>query len=97
MKPITFVLIALVLAVLFMGKGRLPSSTGDANTKWTIYGSMDCGWTRKQIDHMKEYGIKYKFVDCSKKKCDGVKGFPTTVHATGVRFEGYNEFFSNRE
>ena len=98
MKPMTIVFFALVLAVLFMGRGRMTSSVISAGGgNWTIYGSMDCGWTRKQIEHMKEHRIKYKFVDCSKRECEGVKGFPTTVHKTGVRFEGYTEFFNNRE
>ena len=93
----TYVLILLVLAIIAIGKWPSAATAAVGDSNWTIYGSMDCGWTRKQIDHMKKHGIKYTFVDCSKQKCEGVNGFPTTVHKTGVRFEGYNEFFSNRE
>lgn len=92
MKLLTVLLLLLFVAIVMIGR---PTGVG---ADWTIYGSMSCGWTRKQIDHMKENNITYKFVDCSKKECPGIKGFPTTIHnKTGIKLEGYNEIFSNRE
>lgn len=91
MKLLTVLLLLLFVAIVMIGR---PTGVG---ADWTIYGSMSCGWTRKQIDHMKENGIPYKFVDCSKNKCEGINGFPTTIHKTGIRLDGYNEIFSNRE
>ena len=59
---------------------------------WTIYGTMGCGWTRKQIDYMKENGKPYTFVDCYKGGCDGMKAFPTSVSPTGEKVVGFKEF-----
>lgn len=70
------------------GKPRV-SSNGE---KWTIYGTMGCGWTRKQIDYMKENGKPYTFIDCSKGGCDGMKAFPTSVSPTGEKVVGFKEF-----
>ena len=33
---------------------------------YVVYGTMGCGWTRKQLDVMKAKGIAHEFVDCSK-------------------------------
>lgn len=95
MKILTIVTLILIVAAIIIGRPSFGSAAPAAD--WTIYGSMSCGWTRKQINHMKENGIPYKFVDCSKNKCEGINGFPTTIHKTGIRLDGYNEIFSNRE
>jgi hypothetical protein len=95
MKILTAATLILIVAAIIIGRNGLPSAGVGAD--WTIYGSMSCGWTRKQIDHMKENGIAYKFVDCAKSKCEGINGFPTTIHKSGMRLDGYNEIFSNRE
>ena len=97
MKILTIVTLILIVAAIIIGRQKMPSIRGGAAADWTIYGSMSCGWTRKQIDHMKENGIAYKFVDCAKSKCEGINGFPTTIHKSGMRLDGYNEIFSNRE
>ena len=85
------VVVALLVAVLLM-KRKVKGASGTDG--WTVYGTMDCGWTRKQIAHMEENGLTYKFVDCSKKECTGMDGYPVTTHSSGVRLEGYNEIFS---
>ena len=99
MNFLTVVTIALIVAAIIIGRNGMPSAGVGlgVGADWTIYGSMSCGWTRKQIDHMKENGIAYKFVDCAKSKCEGINGFPTTIHKSGMRLDGYNEIFSNRE
>ena len=63
------------------------SDTGE----WTIYGSMGCGWTRKQLDYMRKKGIPHVFVDCDTKECAGMDAFPTLVSPRGARHKGYNE------
>lgn len=98
MKILTIVTLLLIAAAIIIGRKGMPSISSTAPAAdWTIYGTMSCGWTRKQIDHMKENSIPYKFVDCSKRKCEGINGFPTTIHKSGIRLDGYNEIFSNRE
>ncbi len=66
------------------------SETGDSG-EWTVYGSMGCGWTRKQLDYMKSKDKSFTFVDCDNGECDGVEGFPTMVHSSGERVVGFKE------
>ena len=60
---------------------------------WTVYGTMGCGWTRKQLDYMKEKNIPHTFVDCDKDdgSCSGMEAFPTLVDKDGVKTVGYKE------
>jgi len=63
-----------------------------AGDKYIIYGSMGCGWTRKQIDVMKEKNLAYEFIDCPKEGgCPPeVKAFPTIKHPDGKMTTGFN-------
>jgi hypothetical protein len=64
------------------------STDGD---KHTVYGSMSCGWTRKQLDDLKSKGKEYTFVDCTEGKCPPeVDGFPTTKTPSGEIVVGFN-------
>ena len=86
-----------LLALLIIVNIYLLTQTGKHHVtsngeKWTIYGTMGCGWTRKQIDYMKENGKPYTFIDCSKGGCDGMKAFPTSVSPTGEKVVGFKEF-----
>lgn len=78
--------IALILSILWAVFGTSSGGT------WKVYGSMECGWTKKQIDYLKSKGIKHTFVDCNKETCDGIDGFPTLVHSqSGEKIVGYTE------
>lgn len=60
--------------------------------KWTVYGTMGCGWTRKQIDYMKSKNIPHEFVDCSKGKCDkDIQAYPTLMSPAGEKTTGFKE------
>lgn len=59
--------------------------------EWTVYGSMGCGWTRKQLDYMKSAGKPFTFVDCDSEECAGVEGFPTMTSPDGERVVGFKE------
>ena len=59
--------------------------------KWTVYGTMGCGWTRKQLDYMKKTGTPYTFVDCDKGGCGGMDAFPTLKSPDGKTIVGYTE------
>jgi hypothetical protein len=63
-------------------------STGEA---WTIYGTMGCGWTRKQLEYMEKNGKPFIFVDCEKEGCSGMGAFPTILHPSGEKTVGYSE------
>ena len=50
-----------LLALLIIVNIYLLTQTGKHHVtsngeKWTIYGTMGCGWTRKQLDYMKKAG-----------------------------------------
>ena len=102
-----FLLIALILinlAILMKVKCEIPGKGGklgkspqpvkaaaSADGEWTIYGSMGCGWTRKQLDYMKSSGKPFTFVDCDSEECAGVEGFPTMTSPDGERVVGFKE------
>jgi len=86
-----------VFAVLFIVNLYILYQTGVkpsvlTDEKWTIYGSMGCGWTRKQLEYMKKNGKPYVFIDCDKEECEGKKGFPTTIGPDGTETLGFKEF-----
>jgi hypothetical protein len=66
---------------------KAKSSDGE----WTVYGSMGCGWTRKQLEYLKGKGKPYTFVDCDSEDCKGIEGYPTMVHSSGERVVGFKE------
>lgn len=78
-----------ILFLLWVSKGTSTSKY----TGVTVYGSMGCPWTVKQIDYLKAKGTEYEFVDCAGGgKCpEFVSGFPTSV-VNGQTMVGYNEF-----
>ena len=85
-----FAAILIVVIILYCLQPK--TSRKESGNGWKIYGTMGCGWTRKQIDYMKEKGKPYTFVDCSKGGCDGMKAFPTSVSPTGEKVVGFKEF-----
>jgi hypothetical protein len=93
---IAFIILLLVDLYILMNTGRgsvAPSApaTTSAEGKWTVFGTMGCGWTRKQLDYMKKKGIDHVFKDCEKGECGDVKAFPTLVSPEGEKHVGYNE------
>jgi hypothetical protein len=86
------VIVLLAIIMYFVKVMKKPSYPVDG--KWKVYGSMKCGWTKKQLDQFKSKGINHVFVDCDKEKCDFV-AFPTLVHSqSGEKIVGYTEKIS---
>ena len=86
-------LIILIIIILWnitrpQGGSRAAKASGD---KWTVYGTMGCGWTRKQLDHMKNVNKPFTFIDCDKENCDGMDAFPTLISPYGEKHVGYKE------
>lgn len=79
-------LIVLYLLNFRLTNGKKPVSSSD---NWTVYGTMGCGWTRKQLKHMKDNNISHKFVDCDKEDCGDVNAYPTLKDANGKMTEGF--------
>lgn len=77
------VLIAIILVILLIIYINKPMFKKKNKSKsiWTVYGSMNCGWTRKQLEHLDGKSVKYTFIDCDKNpgKCNGMEAFPTTI------------------
>ncbi len=87
MQPRLLIVIAIIsLIVLYNMMGQKSSGPN-----WTVYGTMGCGWTRKQLDYMKNNGKSYTFVDCDNGGCSDMKAYPTLVHPNGERIVGYKE------
>jgi len=60
---------------------------------YTVYGTMKCGWTRKQLDYMKSKNIQHTFIDCetNPEKCKGMKGYPVVEFPSGEKKVGFQE------
>ena len=87
-RIIALILILVALIVLYRTRRSTSAPNGE---QWTVYGTMGCGWTRKQLDYMKKNGKSFKFVDCDKEECSGMDAFPTLVHSSGEKTVGYSE------
>lgn len=85
-----FIILIIVNAIILIQTGVKASIANDKKD-WTIYGTMGCGWTRKQIDYMKKNGKSHTFVDCEKSDCAGVDAFPTLEGPNGEKIVGYKE------
>jgi len=69
-----------------------PTST-EGGDEYIVYGTMKCGWTRKQLDHMKKRGIDHTFIDCDKEpeKCKGMSAYPVVQLPSGEKKIGFQE------
>ena len=84
---VTFLIIALVALLFFSGSSK---SRYAGPTKWVVYGTMSCGWTRKQIDELKANGVAYEFVDCSVEgACPGMNAYPVNKKPDGTQVVGF--------
>lgn len=86
---IAFIILAIINAIILLqtGQGK-PNMDG---SKWTVFGTMGCGWTRKQLEYMKKNGKAHTFIDCDKEGCKDMKAFPTLKHPNGEVTVGYME------
>ena len=85
---IALIILVIVNIMIFMRVGRALPKDGK---KWTVYGTMGCGWTRKQLEYMNKKNIPHTFIDCDKESCAGMDAFPTLVDPNGKQLVGYNE------
>jgi len=87
-RKLVFALVVSVV-VLYLLNFRLTTGKKPYSGKWTVYGTMGCGWTRKQLKHMKDNNISHEFIDCDKKDCGDVNAYPTLKDASGKMTEGF--------
>lgn len=89
---IAFIILLVINIWIFMSMNGSAAPGKKSKGDWTVYGTMGCGWTRKQLDHMKSKGIPHTFVDCDKDgACPGMDAFPTMVHKNGEKVVGFKE------
>ena len=88
---LAFIILAILALIVLFYTGRRMKTSKEDDGKWTVFGTMGCGWTRKQLDYMKKNGKPHEFVDCDKGGCDGMKAYPTLKHPDGKTTTGYNE------
>ena len=81
-------IVAIVLIKICMKKSPKKAEEGG----YTVYGTMGCGWTRKQLEYMKQSGTPFTFVDCDSEECAGITAFPTTVDPSGEQTVGFKKF-----
>ena len=86
-----FIILAIIAVIILMQTGQGKKAPVGDEKKWTVFGTMGCGWTRKQLDYMKKNGKSHEFVDCDKGGCDGMKAYPTIKHPNGEKTVGYKE------
>ena len=85
-----FIILVLIVVYLLL---KTPRANRESPVPdWKVYGTMNCGWTVKQLDHMKSKGIPHTFMDCDKGMCDGMNAYPTLKSPEGVISEGFKEF-----
>lgn len=89
---IALIILVLLNIYLLYTMRTAPQSEGVSGGTYVVYGTMGCGWTRKQLDHMKAKGIAHEFVDCSEKGAcpEGVRAYPTIKHPDGKMTTGFN-------
>ena len=87
--------VVILAALYFLSRpkpqAKAPSAEKSADGLWTVYGSNSCGWTKKQLKHLDEKNIPYKFVDCDSADCGQIAAFPTNVKPDGSRAVGFIE------
>jgi hypothetical protein len=86
-----FIILAIIAVIILMQTGQGKKAPVEDEKKWTVFGTMGCGWTRKQLDYMKKNSKSHEFVDCDKGGCDGMKAYPTIKHPNGEKTVGYKE------
>ena len=82
----------LVIVVMWALNSVLVTSrpaVGSNGNVWKVFGSMDCGWTRKQVEELNNKGVPYEFLDCSGDRCK--EGMPENILPNGTRRVGFTK------
>lgn len=88
----TIVAFAVVAVILYLLNSKLtPPSADHGNGTWAVYGTNGCGWTRKQLDHMKNNNIPHTYIDCDKEDCKGINAYPTMKSPNGQTITGFKQ------
>jgi hypothetical protein len=89
---IVVILILLNSVLMDSSKSKKPV-TSSGSGSWKVYGTNGCGWTRKQLEAMKDKNVQHTFIDCDKEDCGDVQAFPTLVDPSGKKTVGFKDSF----
>jgi len=87
---LAFIILVIINIIILLKTNQVSSTSGDGKG-WTVFGTMGCGWTVRQLEYMKKNDKPHTFVDCDKGKCKDMKAFPTLKHPNGEITVGYKE------
>ena len=90
---VLIVIILFLLNSVLTGGSKKTGSPVAAAGNWKVYGTNGCGWTRKQLDVMKNKNVQHTFIDCDKEDCGDVQAFPTLVDPSGKKTVGFKDSF----
>lgn len=88
---ILFIILVLVNMYIFTQTGKKKVTLEKEEKKWIVYGTMGCGWTRKQLDYLKKVEKPFEFINCDEMTCENITSYPTIVHPSGEQTVGYEE------
>jgi len=92
---LAFIILAIINTIILLRTGQAGAGAGvgagAGAGNWTVFGTMGCTWTRKQLDYMKKAGKAHTFVDCDKEGCGGMDAYPTLMSPEGEKTVGYKE------
>jgi hypothetical protein len=93
-KMILFIILLIADLYLLSQTGKKKVINENVNTikKWTVYGTMTCEWTRKQLEYLNKTKRHYLFINCNEESCEDIAGFPYMIHPNGETSIGYTEF-----
>jgi len=86
-----FAILVVVILWMMYKKSSVSKSGKESSGDWTVYGTMGCGWTRKQLEALKAKNIPYTFVDCDSEDCAGMSAFPVNILPDGTQKVGFTE------
>ena len=85
-----FALLALIIVII--GVYYYYRTSRYHQGSWTVYGTDECGWTRKQLKEMDDKGVNYTYINCKDGGCGEIKSFPTLKSTDGEVKVGFTRF-----
>ena len=82
-------IVVLILANIYIlcqtGKNQVFAPKVQGPKKWTVYGTMTCKWTRKQLEYLNDTKRHYVFINCNEESCDNTVSYTHLTLPTILR------------
>ena len=89
---IGLILLAVIGWVVYTYVIKKRTSGYEEGATWTVYGTDECGWTRKQLKEMDDKGVGYTYINCKSGDCGEIKSYPTLKNGDGEVKVGFTTF-----